>query len=484
MVACAPQAAPVIYRRRQPEKGTLYQAVAEHLPAFLAAAEQAERPVPKFVRREFEAFLTCGLVEKGCVRVRCPACGFDRLVAFSCKGRSGICSSCGARRMVETATHLCELVLPEVPIRQWVLSVPPPVRYALAYDAELLSRVIAIFVQAIFAHLRLVARRELGLGQEARIESGAICVPQRFNSALGLAPHLHALVVDGVWVSKPGDPAPVFHALPAPCKAEIAQVAWTACERTVALLRKRGQWIDADASDDRLCMDEPLLSTLASSSIAGVLALGPNAGQRPMRLFGAAARDENADQDSKPPKNAYGFDLHAGVRAAAKDKQQRERLCRYLLRPPLSNDRLSRLADGRYSVRLKKPWSDGTTHVVLSGAELLGRLAVLVPPPKVHTTRYFGCFAPRSALRRLVVPAPPKETDNLALGDSHGPCSDEGCSRRRRMSWASLLRKVFELEVKQCPRCHQQGMQQIAVLTQPATIRALLAAIARQCASP
>jgi len=124
MVACAPLAAPVLYRRRQPEKTTLYQAVAEHLPAFLASADEAGRSVPKFVRRELEGFLDCGIVEKGAVRARCPTCGFDRLIAFSCKSRSGLCASCGARRMVDVAAHLCQHVIPDVPVRQWVITVP------------------------------------------------------------------------------------------------------------------------------------------------------------------------------------------------------------------------------------------------------------------------------------------------------------------------------------------------------------------------
>ncbi len=55
-----------------------------------------------------------------------------------------------------------------------------------------------------------------------------MCVPQRFNSGLGLAPHLHALVADGVWT-----------------QSELAAVAWSVCERTVKLLKKRGQWLDA-----------------------------------------------------------------------------------------------------------------------------------------------------------------------------------------------------------------------------------------------
>jgi hypothetical protein len=168
-----PAAGPVIYRRREPQKLVLYQAVKEHLRGFLAAAEEAERPVPAWVRDELEAFLDCGLIEKGAIRVRCRVCGFDRLVAFSCKSRSGLCASCAARRMLDIGTHLCGDVIAEVPTRQWVLTVPMPVRYLLAYNAELLGEVIHVFVHAVFAHLRATARRELGLAKNARIEAGA-----------------------------------------------------------------------------------------------------------------------------------------------------------------------------------------------------------------------------------------------------------------------------------------------------------------------
>ena len=178
----------VVYSRRQPEKLALYQAVKGHLSGFLAAAEEAERPVLAFVQRDFLGFLDCGIIERGAIRARCKRCGFDRLVAFSCKSRSGLCASCAARRMLDIATHLCENVIAPVPLRQWVVTVPLPVRYLLAYNAKLLSEVMRIFVRAVFAHLRAVARRELDLSKDARIEAGAVCVPQRFNSAWVLLP--------------------------------------------------------------------------------------------------------------------------------------------------------------------------------------------------------------------------------------------------------------------------------------------------------
>ena len=76
----------------------------------------------------------------GFLRVHCDACGFDRLVPFACK-RRGFCPSCGGRRMADTAAHLVDYVFPEVPVRQWVLTVPVALRYRMAFDAGLTADV-------------------------------------------------------------------------------------------------------------------------------------------------------------------------------------------------------------------------------------------------------------------------------------------------------------------------------------------------------
>jgi hypothetical protein len=93
--------------------------------------------MPPFVVAELRKFLRCGVLAHGFARVRCGACAFERLVPFSCKGR-GFCPSCCGRRMAERAAHLVDHVLPpDVPVRQWVLSVPHRLRYRLAYDHRL-----------------------------------------------------------------------------------------------------------------------------------------------------------------------------------------------------------------------------------------------------------------------------------------------------------------------------------------------------------
>ncbi|ETX87781.1 hypothetical protein L455_09471 [Escherichia coli BIDMC 20A] len=72
--------------------------------------------------------LQCGRLEHGFLRVRCESCHAEHLVAFSCK-RRGFCPSCGARRMAESAALLVDEVLPEQPMRQWVLSFPFQLRF-------------------------------------------------------------------------------------------------------------------------------------------------------------------------------------------------------------------------------------------------------------------------------------------------------------------------------------------------------------------
>ena len=117
----APDCAPVHCERHRPEQTTLYRLVQRHAATCVAQAEAAAgADLPQFVKDKFGAFLECGILANGFLRLRCTDCGHDKLVAFSCK-RRGFCPSCGARRMVQTAAHLVDRAVPLVPVRQWVL---------------------------------------------------------------------------------------------------------------------------------------------------------------------------------------------------------------------------------------------------------------------------------------------------------------------------------------------------------------------------
>jgi hypothetical protein len=175
------------YARRIAEDTVLYETVRCQLETFLARAQTSGRSVPAFVERELRAVLQCGILAHGFVRVRCDACGCDRVVSFSCKGR-GSCPSCGGRRMAETAAFLVDQVLPRAPVCQWVLSLPIDLRYRLAYASRLTAAVLKVFIGAVFTSLRRRARRQWG---PARYHCGGVTFVQRFGDALNLNVHFH-----------------------------------------------------------------------------------------------------------------------------------------------------------------------------------------------------------------------------------------------------------------------------------------------------
>lgn len=152
----AVESRPAPYRRRHPETTALYQVVQQHLETYLALAGEEDRagqPVPAYVEREFRRYLQCGILAYGFARARCPDCGHDFLVAFSCKGR-GLCPSCNARRMAETAAHRVDHVFPPLPVRQWVLAVPKRLRWYLEREPRAIGAVLHILLRVIAAHLR------------------------------------------------------------------------------------------------------------------------------------------------------------------------------------------------------------------------------------------------------------------------------------------------------------------------------------------
>ena len=280
--------------------------------------------------------------------------------------------------MCEGATWLCERVLPAVPLRQFVLSLPRALRYLLAYDGKLCRAVAKAAMQEIFRFQRMQARKALGISSTRQAHTGAIVAVQRFGSA----------------------------------------------------------------------------------------------GAKPVRLQDGRPR---VPPEMERAGKALGFVLDAQVRVSANNRLHRERLCRYLLRPPLAKGRLHEILDGKYAFELKTPWSDGTRVIFFSGEEFVARLTALVPPPRMHMVHYFGVLAPNATLRKFVVPEAPAEEDTDPCGHSiaYEQLTTGKTIRRRWIPWATMLMKVFAVDVLACPKCDSR-MQRIAWITQPRIIHAIL----------
>jgi hypothetical protein len=446
---------PTLALPRRAERALLHRVLREHLATFLEQAEASGRPVPGFVERELRAFLACGIPAHGFVRVHCKSCGLDRLVPFSCK-RRGFCSSCGGRRMAEGAARLVDRVLPNAPARQWVLSLPFALRFRLAWDHRLASKVLAVAQRAILGFQRDRAKRRHGL----RGRCGSITVIQRFGSALNLNVHFHSVVLDGVHVVD-DDGHARFFALPEPSRGEQLLLVETIAKRVQALLSRHDEQPDEREG-------KHLMRSCQAASATGTTSIGRRAGARVRCLFGPPPPLRESGS-----ANHDGFDLHVGPRIGAGDRKRLERLCRYALRPPVASPRLKLRGDGRIEYELKHPWRDGTTAVVFEPLELIERLVALIPAPRANLLRYHGSLAPGSKLRRLIVPRAPEGHD----ADAHS-CPPGGPTepRRPRYSWAELMRRVFERDVLECPRCSGR-MRLISTITQPEVIRAILECI-------
>jgi hypothetical protein len=191
------------------------------------------------------------------------------------------------------------------------------------------------------------------------------------------------------------------------------------------------------------------------------------------------------------------------------------------------------MADGRLAYRLKTRWRDGTTHVVMERHELLERLAPLIPPPRAHQVRYHGVLAPCASGRSRVVPfkegheasfVAAHDTRNLsltagvedessgrmtmrlhewelgpadsaiALGPERHSSDSFHATRRaserreervlhRRVAWADLLQRVFEVDALACPKCGGR-MRVLSVITDPTVAGRILRCLALPARAP
>jgi Putative transposase len=190
---------------------------------------------------------------------------------------------------------------------------------------------------------------------------------------------------------------------------------------------------------------ESALLPLQAASCTYRLALGRRAGQKVLSLQSVPSADKSSTPDLCA--KLQGFTLHAAVRWGADQRQQLEHLCRYITRPAIANERLKRNRAGDVVLQLKSAYKDGTTHIVLAPLEFMERLAALVPRPRLHLIRFHGVLAPNAKLRSKIVPAPAEP--------AAAPPTDQASAQGEtpRMSWARLLKRVFDIDVEHCPNC-------------------------------
>ena len=438
------------YRRRQPERTVLYRTVQMHLATWLELAQdESGRSAPAHVEREFRRYLECGILAHGFARARCEDCGHDFLIAFSCKGR-GVCPSCNTRRMVETAAHLADHVLPGLPVRQWVLSVPKRLRYFLQTDPAVQNLALHIFLSAVEQGLRTACP---AAGNKARI--GAVAFIHRFGALLNPHVHFHCVVVDGVFEAATEACESVrFHETPALSSEQLADIQRNIRRRLLRALTRRGL-LETDAAEEMAAWD-----------------------------------------------HGGGFSLNASVRIEAADRSGLERLLRYCARPVFALERLRQIDPEHLVYESIKPGPGGSVSLLLTPLELIERLAALIPPPRRHRHRYYGVLAPNAPLRESVTAMVAEKVDATlpaAMTEAvHAP--EPGVSDRKQNSpdeeadepahrkaaryvWALLLARIYEVLPLVCPKCGGE-MRIIAFINDGPVIREILSHLGEPTSAP
>jgi hypothetical protein len=462
-----PDGLAALYRRRDPTVTPLYPLVQHHLETFLAdaaAADPESGSIPQWVEDDFRAYLRCGILAHGFARIRCDACAAERLVAFSCKGR-GVCPSCNARRMVEVAAHLTDHVLPPLPLRQWVLSLPKRIRPFLPHDPRLAGDVLRVLLRGIRTTLRRASPPAPGDAQ-----LGAVSFLHRFGSALNPHFHFHVVVLDGVF-SEGDDGSVTFHEATHLTADDVLRLERTLQRRVLRLFQRRG------------LLDEDTVENMLTWQASG------------------------------------GFSLDASVRIHGSDAGGRERLLRYCARPPFALQRLrierpspeqrtASASSGEAGIRqviylTARPTRGGLTVLALSPLEFLAALARLIPPPRVHRHRYHGVLAPNARMREQVIhhgrdnAAAPGDTASLADGEPRDaataaataadtdaadlPDSPQRAAARSR--WARLLVRIYEVFPLTCPDCGGD-MRVLAFTTAAEPVDAILTHLGLPTAAP
>ena len=265
--------------------------------------------------------------------------------------------------------------------------------------------------------------------------------------------HFHVLYSDGVWTFNQEKAS--FCSLPPPSQMELDKLLKTIAQRTVKLLEKRGLIVEDEGSEHKFLnlKDTQAIDSIHSSSITYRIAFGKYRGQKALTL-----RTTPTLSKPKPFLAEYSdFSLHAGVFCPAHNRNKLEHLCRYISRPSLSEQRLSLNNKGQVVYKLKTPYCNGTTHIVLDPLNFLSRLASLIPRPRIHLIRFHGVFAPNCKYRSLIVPQ-----SALLEKTSH----KEQKKKSYSMGWAKMLKRVFDIDIQTCLKCGGQIKIISAILSQ------------------
>jgi len=413
----APQGKPPLYRPRNPRATPSFQLVEAHYEDVKSLWEERFEKTHGRWRGFTDAvvarYLDCASPECGFARLRCEACGSERLLLFSCRQR-GICPSCDAKRAAAFAAFLTDEVLEDVPHSMWVFTIPKMLRVYFLHHRELLGELSRCAFETIRELMNAAAFGEDGF------HPGMVSVVQTFGDGARFHPHVHALCSRGGWNSA-GQWVPVPY-----LDHRMAEALFR--HRVLRLLQNQGL-----LSDERIRL---LLSWQTS-----------------------------------------GFSIDDSVRIPAGEKTSLETVARYMLRSPVSLSRLQWTRASPHVLYTPKTSHDDSSQLFpglekIDALEFLARVITQIPEPKRHLLFYYGHYANvvrgRRQRSRASEPGDISKSQTQEHGTAPSPASKQALRRR----WADLIRRVFELDPLLCP-CGGT-LRVVAFITEPRVIRKIL----------
>lgn len=380
--------------------------------------------------------------------------------------------------MAESAVYLVDELIPLVPVRQFVVTFPPPLRLWLARSAELATTVCAKVIECLNRHLQ----RESGVGAGL---TGCVVFMQRFGSAANLNVHLHIIALDGAYEKKSTGRLKFYNTI-APTKESTTKLVHDIAKRINNHLLRKGYLehhedlvLLGNTEEIFACNNDELHLPAQAASVGHRIAFGPNAGKPVRRLkLGNSLwpSEDDVEVSSDACVNVGGYSVHAATAVKLYERDRLERLVRYMARPAIADERLSVLPNGDIKLKLKTPWRDGTESILFTPSEFIERLIALIPIPRFHLTRYYGVLAARSEHRKSLPDRPERKE---AMDEDSPPQQPPLLNKKRgkkRVGWAALLKRTFKIDVLQCHKCGSR-MQLVDVVLHAALIATTLKAI-------
>ncbi len=388
------------YRRRDPESSPFYRIVEKYFTEF-------ERVYPdrygmrfgfwrSSIRDAIDKFLECGDLRHGFARVRCPKCGDQFFVAFSCKQR-GCCPSCDQKRALILGHRLLDEVLSEVPHRQWVFTIPKRLRVYFRFTRSLLGDLC----RTAYETVREVLQLEM---DEAECVPAMVGAVQTFGDLVHWHPHIHAIVAEGAY-AKDGS----FHAIHS-IRLERAREIWR--DKVFDLLFEKGL-LNLDVIESMLAWRHSGFNIDTSVRIEA----DDSAGMQ--RLI---------EYISRCP-----FSLARMVKIADDGKVMYHASHPKCTRFPM----LGKEMDLRPGMR--------RNYQVFDPLDFLASVTQHIPNKGEHQIRYYGWYSNKSRGMR----AGKRNTTNNDSIDE--PLTEY--QLKQRITWAALIKCVYEVDPLECPRC-------------------------------